>query len=248
MKRTLLSLIIFTITFFVNAQNLFIEYEMDIEPIDLNTEEAKDLSPQVLSYFKKQNRNNQYISQFLRVLVVSNGQEFSMAYSEVMSKDGIGQSDVGLAKGAFLNAKATYGNANNIYISKEKYPDYIVNVKEKEALDWQITSEQKEIAGHTCFKAIPKFKSDENKDKIYRLEYLWFSPALNYVATPSYFGTTLPGAVLGYKTGLAEVRAINIKDTPKNVSLISTDGKKILSYKEFNEFIAKKAKEFFGTN
>lgn len=219
---------------------------MDIEPIDLTTDEAKDLSPQVLSFFKNQNRNNQYISQFLRVLVVSNGQEFSMAYSEVMSKDGIEQSDVSLAKAAFLMAKATYGDGNTILVSKEKYPDYTVKIKEAEVLDWQITSEQKEIAGHTCIKAIPKFKSDEITSKHYRLEYVWFCPSLNYKATPSYFGALLPGAVLGYKTGLAEVRAIKVKESSKDVSFINTNGKKVLGYKEFDDYIAKKAKEFFG--
>lgn len=231
------------------GQNLLIEYSIYINPIDLEEKSLKDIDPQVLNHFKKTNRNNELVSNILNIYVLSDGSNFSMYYEKVMPPDGIELVDLNIAKGSFFNGDKSYGCKGELMIYKKDYPNILIKEIENDVLEWEIVSEQKEIAGYKCFKAIPKFRDEfKNSPKIYALEYVWFSPEINYVATPSFFGNTLPGAVLGYKTKLSEATAKSVKKTDIKVEVINDKNKKIMSYIEFNKYIEKYSKKLMGLN
>ncbi len=242
----------FIMFFIVNTifgQNLLIEYSIDIVPIDLKHEKLKDVDPQILNHLKKTNKNNELVSNIMKIYVVSDGNNFSMHFKDVMPPDGMELVDMNIARGSFFSGDMSYGCKDELFIYKKDYPDYLVREIESDVLNWEILPDKKEIAGYTCYKAIPTFKKEFQKTpKIYALEYVWFAPEINYVATPSFFGNTLPGAVLGYKTKLSEATATKVKKTEVEIEILSDKNKKVLSYVEFNKYIEKYSKKLMGIN
>lgn len=249
MKKKFLFLIILIFTKSISAQNLKIIYDLEIYPVDIESDLFKDADLRTINHFKESNRYNKILSEKLDIIIISDGKNFSMSFSDVLPTKGMGVEHIKIARGSFFTGDVSFGNKEQLLIFNDDYKNYLIKETENDILTWQVTTESKEIAGYTCYKAIPKFKDESLKaPKIYKFEYVWFAPEINFVATPSFFGTNLPGAVLGYKNQLSEAQAKVIVSTDEEVNILETKNKKIFSYLEFNNFVAENFKKLMGIN
>ena len=120
----------------------------------------------------------------------------------------------------------SYGEPLNISLTKERFGA------------WEITDEQKDILGYTCFKAIA-FKEEINNDLTTRQQRIvaWFAPELNFPAGPQGVDE-LPGLVLeASENGIYTFRATALKldDHCKEIEVPKKG--KTLTKEEYDQFI-----------
>ncbi|NRT11655.1 GLPGLI family protein [Flavobacterium sp. 14A] len=93
-------------------------------------------------------------------------------------------------------------NGQNYFIDKVSNSSILENMdgflieKENEKLEWEITTESKEIDGYLCYKAIHLWKFTNRRGTATTIPIIaWFAPSLPYSYGPKYF-TGLPGLIL----------------------------------------------------
>lgn len=93
-------------------------------------------------------------------------------------------------------------NGQNYFIDKVKNTSILQNMdgilieKENEKLDWEISTESKQIDGYLCYKAVYSMKFINRRGMQTAIPIVaWFAPSLPYAYGPKYF-TGLPGLIL----------------------------------------------------
>ncbi|SHE48255.1 GLPGLI family protein [Psychroflexus salarius] len=198
------------------AQNYKITYQFKFDKLEY----PEETEAYIKQYFEEGLKKQQQISKTLRLILVSDGKRYYASFNQQMLSDNFRFDDVLSTKVAVSPIYPIYYNEAISLAKNVVNPDKLVKVINDKYLTWQITKETKIIEGYKCFKAVPDLKTKKQFNKsVFIPNYVWFSPELNFKASPSVFGD-LPGAVLELKHSTAQIKAAKIEQTDETVQVI----------------------------
>lgn len=242
----ILSLLIISCIHLGFTQNYKIEYKASIVGYTLNSESGRKLSKPQRSFIQNLNRKNEILSELLTIEVTSNLDTYVMTYKDVMLIDGLKDSDLTIAKLSISNFLKIYYVDDKSFGFSSMFNDVLVESISENYFKWKISQESKKILGYKCLKAIPVINEGfKVPDKSYIPDEIWFTPELNFKASPAVFAD-VPGAILEYNTGRALIKAISVNQSNQEIGKLSLDNYEIVSYNEFNEKIRNRSNRMFN--
>lgn len=228
------------------TQNYIIEYKASIVSFELNSELGRKLSKPQKTFIQNLNRKNEKLSELITLRVISNSDSYLMTYKDIMLIDGLKDSDLKLAKTSISNFPKIFYFDNKSIGFPSMFNDFVVESISDDYFKWKITKDSKNILGYKCLKAIPVINEDfKVPDKSYIPDEVWFTPELNFRASPAVFAD-VPGAILEYNTGRALIKAISVNQSNQEIDELSLDNYEILRYNEFNERIRERSNKMFN--
>lgn len=198
-------------------------------------------------HFTKEYKKYNQISQFLKMHTISNGNAYHTSFNKIMESDEYDSTTLSSVKLLVAKFYPIYYNNGTSLAHNLLFSDRIVEVNNEEYLTWEIQNETKNILGFKCFKAIPKLKPDKKEVKSSFMPlHVWFSPSLNFKASPSVFGN-LPGAVLELENHNSTLKAIQVEETKEKPQVIKLrSGQELTTYEALKKRVEKAHSDYMN--
>lgn len=124
-----------------------------------------------------------------------------------------------------------YGNNGEVSFSFTSSDPFITKYDLCNIVQFEITAENKNIAGFKCFKAIPEFIDSLEGGFSSTPTEIWFTPEIQSYGGPTRY-TNLPGVILEVKSKNATITATSVKAVKGSIKIPSFPDKKIISHSE----------------
>jgi GLPGLI family protein len=221
--------------YFTKCQNQKLELTYIFNVVDFS--KSLDINNQYKSYFSEKIKNYNLLSNYLSIEVISNKTDYIVKFDDILGTDNFTNSEITALKSLILPFSPIYIKENQIYAQNNLVENVLISFTEDKILKWKITSERKKILNYDCYKAIPIEVNDSFKNNLSLVpEEIWFSPELNFKASPSLF-SNVPGVILEMKYKNFNLKVHKVTFSNKNLEYINMESFKLISYAEFENLI-----------
>lgn len=150
-------------------------------------------------------------------------------------------------KATILVGRGKYFSKQGKILRETEFTSDIFLIEMSTPISWEVTSEEKMIGKYTCFKAIGTYPFDNGVVKGDKKVEAWFTPMIPAPFGPKqYHG--LPGLILELQEENIKFFAVSLELNQKDIAIVWPEKGIKLSEDEFQNYVARKAKERFGRN
>ncbi len=211
------------------AQNLKVDYQVTLESFDRDsTIEISQQQEVMLKRIEERMKNS--AEKQIVTLYTKPDNQFLLEVKKEMGIDGQYVSSLGVS---LLKIHTyVYGRDDNSNLGYDDGQDFIVKY-ENRMVEWNITSEYKDILGFKCYKATPKYfqKYDTKELNSYPTE-VWFAPSINKRGGPIVH-SNLPGLILEVKSKQFLISASSIEEIQEDKKVPQIDKEIITEFQAY---------------